>query len=491
MAATAVFLGAMALLGGPTRNDATESLYSTWAISHGELACAYPPAHHLNLLPLFQPVHSIAPLWPLVSGGVAALTRLGHVAAFPSHAAMGPHCSHAFDAMYQWAFATRVELPTVGIGYLSWFILMGGAIAMLRTSGRGRCRWEPAALIVLAGISPVWSPLLDEYHPQDLVAVGLVLAGLACARKSWWAWTGVFLGLAFTAQQFALLVIVPLIVMAPRDRVFRFVGSAVGVAALVAVPVIAITSGQALNPIVLGSGDASVTVVRSTVVWEMHLPGALRLVVSRMLPIALSLVLAWWATRRLGKAVLEPVPLLSVVALSLSFRLVFDTSLWGYYFMALAVLLVLLDVACGRFRGQLVAWLALVTLAYNPVPFNLSVNVTSWDNAVQAASPVVIIGIGLLLVIRDVFHRQFRLYLLAWLVLAVLAFANWPPWMDSPLRHPLPNWFWQIILVTTGIALAAGPLMSLVFRGPWWKLVPTQTRETPELAMAEKRGPRS
>ena len=52
-----------------------------------------------------------------------------------------------------------------------------GAIAMLRTSGRGRCRWEPAALIVLAGISPVWTPLLDEYHPQDLVAVGLVLAG--------------------------------------------------------------------------------------------------------------------------------------------------------------------------------------------------------------------------------------------------------------------------------------------------------------------------
>jgi hypothetical protein len=481
----------MSILGGPTRNDATESLYSTWAISHGELACAYSPGTRLHFLPLLQPLHSIAPLWPLFSGGIFALTRIGHAVAFPSHAAMGPHCSKAFLVMYEWAGATRVSVPTVGIGYLSWFVLMGGAIAMLRASGRGRCGWEPAALLLLAGISPVWAPLLDEYHPQDLVAIGLALAGLACARRSWWAWAGVFLGLAFTSQQFALLVLAPLVVLAPRDRLLRLVGSAVGVAALIAVPVILITSGQGLNPAVFGTGDASVTVVRATVVWEMHLPGSLRLLVSRIFPILLSLVLAWWAGRRLGRSVLEPVPLLSVVALSLSFRLVFDTSLWGYYFMSVAVFLVLLDVAGGRIRGELVAWLALVTLAYDPVPIGLTVNATSWGYQVVAALPIAFIAIGLLLVIRDAWHRKIRVYLVAWLVVAVLAFANWPPWMDSPLRHPLPNWLLQVVLVATGIGLATGPLMSLVFRRPWWKLVPLQTGETSELAMAEKRGPRS
>src|SRR6516164_4993817 len=40
--ATIVFLGMIALLGGPTANDSGESLYSTWAIAHGDFGCAYP-----------------------------------------------------------------------------------------------------------------------------------------------------------------------------------------------------------------------------------------------------------------------------------------------------------------------------------------------------------------------------------------------------------------------------------------------------------------
>ena len=65
---------------------------------------------------------------------------------------------------------------------------------------------------------------------------------------------------------------------------------------------------------------------------------------------------------------MDPVPLLALMALSLSLRLVFEQNLYGYYFMAFAVSLVLLDVVGGRIRGQLVAWLGLLTLAYNPFP---------------------------------------------------------------------------------------------------------------------------
>ena len=55
-------------------------------------------------------------------------------------------------------------------------------------------------------------------------------------------------------------------------------------------------------------------------------------------------------------------PLISLVATSLALRLVFEQNIFGYYFMALCVTLVLLDVISGRIRGELVAWLALITL---------------------------------------------------------------------------------------------------------------------------------
>jgi len=50
----------------------------------------------------------------------------------------------------------------------------------------------------------------------------------------------------------------------------------------------------------------------------------LLLIESRILPIVLAVMLAWWATRRLGSSVLEPLPLVSLIATSLGLRLVFD-----------------------------------------------------------------------------------------------------------------------------------------------------------------------
>jgi hypothetical protein len=213
-------------------------------------------------------------------------------------------------------------------------------------------------------------PLLDDFHPQDLLAMGLVLGGVACVRRSWWVWAGVLFGLAVTSQQFALLVVAPLFVVAPANRRIRFAAAVLGTAALVVLPMVAVTSGRALGPVLIGSGNTPS--VGGTVLWELHLHGAVLVGLSRVLPIILAMTLASWAVRRLGTAVLEPVPLMALVATSLSLRLVFEQNLFGYYFTALAVSLVLLDVIRGRIRGQLVLWITLVTpLAFNPSPWTL------------------------------------------------------------------------------------------------------------------------
>ena len=83
--------------------------------------------------------------------------------------------------------------------------------------------------------------------------------------------------------------------------------------------------------------------------WEFHVRGgASLLLASRLPPLVLSLALAWYVVRRLGPAALQPAVLISLVAVSLSFRLVFEDNIFSYYYMALAVTLVILDVVRGR-----------------------------------------------------------------------------------------------------------------------------------------------
>ncbi len=153
--------------------------------------------------------------------------------------------------------------------------------------------------------------------------------------------------------------------------------------------------------------------------------------------------------RRLGRSVLEPVPLISLIATSISFRLVFEQNLFGYYFMALAVLLLLLDAVHGRIRGQLVAWLTLVVLAFDPVPR---------IHLLSEYSPSVLHGDRVLSRFSGASgHDRVHWYLVAWVGVVAVAFASYP---IGNFRYPLPTWLWQIVLVSTGVALAVKPLLS-------------------------------
>ncbi len=180
-ASIAIFSGLVAILSGPTDSDAPITIYSTWAIAHGSFSCAYPHAKSLG-----------APLYPLLSGGVAALLRIGSHTPFPSAAQLGPHCSTAIKAMSNWSTRANAWPRTLQIGDLSWLVLLGGLVAMLRTTSRGRRGWEPFALVLAAVSLPVLMPLVEDFHPQDVVAFGLMMWALAYARRGWWTGAGVF-----------------------------------------------------------------------------------------------------------------------------------------------------------------------------------------------------------------------------------------------------------------------------------------------------------
>jgi hypothetical protein len=359
LAATVVFMGLVHIGGGPTTSDSSESVYSTLAIAHGQLSCAYQAGDPTA-------VPRIAPLYLLLSGGVAALARVGHSVPFPS---LGDHCSTAITAVGQWIPRSGTSLPTLWIGCIGWLVLMAGVVALLRSVGRGRRGWEPAVIMVMACCPPVLMALTEYFHPQDLMAMGLALGSLACVRRGWWIWSGVLIGLAVTSQQFALLILAPLLIIVPRNRRIRLVGGAIGAATLVVLPLVAAHSQGVIRATVLGSGSGPWSDI--TILGALHLHGALRVAVCRDLPIVLSMVLAWWAVRRLGSLILEPIPLVSLIATSLSLRLVFEENFYGYYFMAIAVSVVMLEVLRGRMRWYVISWLALSGVAFWLAPYRL------------------------------------------------------------------------------------------------------------------------
>jgi len=462
-ASTALFVTTVQLLGGPAPGDAVFSTPSTWAIAHGQLACAFPPGHIL-----------ISPLYPFLSAGIAATAHIGHGVPFPAQAAMGPHCDRAVNLISVWSTRAGALTNTLRIGYMGWLVLLGGIVSFLRASERGRRGWEPATLPFAACLPPVWLCLVEYFHPQDLIAVGLTLGAMACARRGSWVAAGVLVTIAFFSQQFAILAAVPLLVLAPAKRRPAYVAAASATTVLAILFLVATSSSNAVALALEGTGN---TGGRGTVLSALHLHGLPLVMCSRGIPIALSFLLAWWVLGRLGtKSALQSAVVVSVVALSFAFRLVFEQALFGYYFMALAVTLVLLDVVIGHIRESLVCWLAMVTLVFlaGPTTSYSVLHRSAWGHGLQVALAPVVVVLAILVIAHHVVNHGRRRDLLPWIGLLMGALLAWPSTND-PMSGHLPGVVWQVVLVGLGLILAAQPFLDLVRPGD--ELLPTRRTE--------------
>jgi hypothetical protein len=453
--ATGLFLLFARLSGGPAWADGSLSLYSTWSIAHGEFACAFP-----SVTAAHQPL--IAPVYPLLSGSVAAIAHIGHSVPFPPRNAMGATCQHADVEIGQWAVRSGASDPTRYVAYTSWFFLLAGVVSWLRSVGRGRSRWEPAALAVIAALPVVTAGVAVVLHPQDLMALGLGLAAMACAQRDRWGAAGVLIALALGSQQFALLIAAPLLVLAPRKRRTRYVGAAALTAIALLAPLFVLSGVNVIRAGIVGSGNNPT--VGGALMWELSHRGIGVVVFSRLLPVALALALSWWALRRLGGAASSPVPMASIVATSLGLRLVFEQSVFEYYFMALAVTLILLDVTRGRIRGSVVTWLATLLMAFSLDGYFLGQS--SGLHLEAVVPPLVLLTALALGAFGLATRRLWPLWdVLLWTLAAGCALTTWTS-HGNPFAVVFPTWFLLGVFACTGTALAVTPLLEAVRNQP-------------------------
>jgi hypothetical protein len=348
--ATGLFLACVSLWYSPFISDEAESLVPAAAIEAGSLHCAYP-----------APVESsVPPLFPLITAGVMEVTRIGTNEA-SAYLYTGAHCAAPVSGASNRTFSAKQ--PLYLLGFIAWPFLLAGFVALLRAAGRGRSRYEFLGVCVLACTPAVADPLIDFFHPEDMVAMGLILLGLAAAIRQRWVGAAICIGLAVCTKQYALLALVPLLVAAPRRERWRFLVAVVAVAAAVLVPVVLLVGRGALDAIAAVHATPGGSV---TAVGQLHLHGWELVAASRVLPLALAAAMAAWARSRLGTALYRPLPLVAILAASLALRLVFEVNLFGYYFMATAVALVALDVVIGRLRIETIGWILVVAAFYAP-----------------------------------------------------------------------------------------------------------------------------
>lgn len=455
--ATAAFVSLTIALGGPASADSAQSVYTALMMSHGRWSCAYPPlaSSQFNGSPLVF----ISPFYTLLSAGFARLMGLGSGSPFPSIAGLGANCSHAITQTALWTQSTNALTPMLRFGFISWVVLSGGVVTALRACHKGRNGREAMTLMAVACSAPVVSSLVFSFHPEDIMAMGLILFAIVSLVRERWLLVGVFVALAALTQLYALLALIPLAVSLPRTRRVAFATGFVATLTAVALPLAMATSGRVFHSMALGTSKAGESTISAggTVLFSTGLHGTALFLLSRVAPLLAAAALSFGVVRRWGDDVRQPEILVSLVATSLALRLVFEVNAFGYYYMASIVALLVLDALRGRIRGGTFALIGLITLVFNPVAIYFRWRGQLAGPEVRAVLPLIVSIPVVTVLLVGFIHRHIKWYLVIWQSLVLLAFVRVP----LPVNHfkaVVPLWCWQLLLVPPLLFLLTTPL---------------------------------
>lgn len=433
-----------AVQGGINSGDSSEVLTPTWAMAHRNFACVFPNAGtggHIYA----------APLYSIVTALISALLRIGHSVPFPTLTHSRGTCAGSIPLILNWASRSGATHPTMLIGYMAPFVLLLGALSIFAVTPIWGTPWEVIVLVALALTPAIYSSFIFYFHPQDLLAVGLLLVAVAAVLSHRWALGGILLGFAFTAQQFALLVVILLVVIAPSDKRGRLaLGASAAILSVTAsLTLIALPSQRmsVLRTILLGSdrivlGTNHFASDGGTVLFAANLHGDLLFVISRIMPLLAVGALALWAYCRLGSCVLKPVIMLSLVGLSFSARLVFEENLFAYYFLAVAVMMILVDATVGHLRASTLTWLSVQEFGLYPTSGYAPKWVVIYTIVVaRTIAMVIIVG---------VVHSKIRWGALVYLTFVAVSNQKLVSVVGLTMEV-IPKWVWQVILVPWAI----------------------------------------
>ena len=198
---------------------------------------------------------------------------------------------------------------------------------------------------------------MQLYHPQDIVSLGLALGGLSQILRRRWILAGTLFGAAVLSKQFALLVLVPTLVVTPgrRPRLTAAVSAAVVFGAGV-LPFLVVDPRVTLEN--LSGFSAGGAATGQTVLSLMGVHGTVASAVARDAPMLFAIALCIWAASRRLPWVDDPAVVVALALVCTGSRLVFESVIFPYYLLAASVLVLLLDLVARRWPVRSLAWCA-------------------------------------------------------------------------------------------------------------------------------------
>jgi len=322
-------------------------------------------------------------------------------AAMPRRATPDPFPSAAERAGECGAFATSSStgegagpLPPwyrsqATVAILAWVVMALGAISLLRAAGI-EPGWPEIGLTWAMAILPAASnSIVQLFHPQDLLCLGLALAALAEVLRRRWVAAGLLFGLAMATKQFAILILIPSLVAVPTWRARgRVLATGAAIAGVIVAPFFAVAPRRTFDDAV-GIGAAG-AVRGATVIGQLNVSSGVESALARGVPIAFAVLVCLWALRRTRVAELSPVQVIGLVLACLAGRLVFESVIIPYYLLATSVVILVLDLAGRRLPSRSLAWIACSAAFVAVDPRR------AWlDAAVTLALALIAVAIGL------------------------------------------------------------------------------------------------
>jgi hypothetical protein len=214
----------------------------------------------------------------------------------------------------------------------------------------------------------VWLPstlatYMNAYHPQDLAATVLIIAGIGLIAKRQWWWAGIVFGLAIMTRQWALLGLLPALGFSGKN-IWKVCAAAGIVGVALTAPVLIVGGNEGWLTAFSAKSAAPVgDTVLGRFRYEATSPKGgnadqdIVFFLARLAPlvVAFGLGVVAWVRRQT-----RPELLVGFVVSGLALRMVFETANYLYYWVPFAALFVLLV------PYKKAAWLAVGVFAFVP-----------------------------------------------------------------------------------------------------------------------------
>jgi hypothetical protein len=367
--AALAYVGIIVIRQGPPSGGDTVPLTAvTSSIATGHLTAAAsntslpnPPGYALLISPLVAAFPSLvgASQWCTTATRASALHHESAFRLDPTFAADVDKCGVP-DRRAGGTIGTPL-LPwyhSQGVlGIAAWLVLVFGALALLGAGGFDTLGRRAGLLAFLAFLPSATSAIVQLYHPQDLVSLGLALAGLAQSLRRRWVLAGALLGAAVVTKQFAVLLLLPALAGAPGNRARL----------RLALPAL-VVFGAGLLPFLLADAHATLdnlsgfsaggAVAGSTVLSLSGATGDVASAIARDAPVLFAAAACLWAVRRYGSLLARPDMLVALTLACVGSRLVFESAIFPYYLLAASIVFFLLDLVARRPPHISLTWCA-------------------------------------------------------------------------------------------------------------------------------------